>query len=157
MSNAYLQLPLDAESKKFTTINTYKGIFEYTRLPFEVASAPAVFQRYMDILLQGIPQVSIYIDDILIWGTEQQQAFREARALLQADSLLAHYDPSKPLVVACDASQYTESVPHSHMFLMTRPSMTRPNDPSRTSLKHSLQLRSTTPNWKRRPLPLYLQ
>ena len=32
----------------------------------------------------------------------------------------------------------TESVPYSHMFLMTRP-----NDPSRTSLEHCLQLRST--------------
>ena len=43
MSNAYLQLPLDAESKKFTMINTHKGVFEYTRLPFGVASAPAIF------------------------------------------------------------------------------------------------------------------
>ena len=51
-----------------------------------------------------------------IWGTEQQQAFREARALLQADSLLAHYDPSKPLVVACDASQYGIGAVLSHVL-----------------------------------------
>ena len=51
-----------------------------------------------------------------IWGTEQQQAFREARALLQADSLLAYYDPSKPLVVACDASQYGIGAVLSHVL-----------------------------------------
>ena len=53
MSNAYLQLRLDPESRKYVTINTQKGLFQYNRLPFGVASAPAIFQRYMDVLLQG--------------------------------------------------------------------------------------------------------
>ena len=69
MSNAYLQLPLDAASKCYVTINTHKGLFQYNRLPFGVASAPAIFQRYMDTLLQGMEGVSVYLDDILIAGT----------------------------------------------------------------------------------------
>ena len=51
LSNAYLELPLDEESKQYVTVNTYKGIFQYNRLPFGVASVPAIFQRYMDTLL----------------------------------------------------------------------------------------------------------
>ena len=48
------------------------------------------------------------------WGTEQQQAFEAAKEALEADTLV-HYDPSKPLVIACDASQYGIGVVLSHV------------------------------------------
>ena len=35
MSQAYQQMTPDEESRKFTTINTHKGLFQYNRLPFE--------------------------------------------------------------------------------------------------------------------------
>jgi len=38
----------------------------YNRLPFGVSAAPAVFQRSIETLLQGIPNVSVYLDDILV-------------------------------------------------------------------------------------------
>ena len=38
------------------------------RLPFGVASAPAVFERTMDIILQGLDVVVSYIDDVLVTG-----------------------------------------------------------------------------------------
>lgn len=37
MSQAYQQMTLDEESRKFTTINTHKGLFQYNRLPFRVS------------------------------------------------------------------------------------------------------------------------
>ena len=51
LAHAYQQIPLDADSRKFVTINTLKGLFQYTRLPFGVSSAPALFQRAMENLL----------------------------------------------------------------------------------------------------------
>ena len=48
MSQAYQQLLLDEESKKFTTINTHKGLYQYNRLPFGVSSTPGIFQRTME-------------------------------------------------------------------------------------------------------------
>ena len=51
MSQAYQQLMLDEESKVYTTINTHKGLFRYTRLPFGVSSAPGIYQQVMDNLL----------------------------------------------------------------------------------------------------------
>ena len=59
LSHAYLQIPLD-ETSRYVTINTHKGLFEYRRLPFGVASAPSIFQRIMENLLQGIPRVCVY-------------------------------------------------------------------------------------------------
>ena len=53
LTNAYQQLLLEEDSRKFT-INTSKGLYRYTRLPFGVASEPEVFQKTMDSILQGI-------------------------------------------------------------------------------------------------------
>ena len=193
----------------------------YNRLPFGVASAPAIFQRTMDSLLQGLPHVCVYLDDILVtgstdeehtktldqvlrrlsdagvrlqrekcslllpsveylghriaslglqptdgkiaalkdapiprnvsqlrsflgilnyyakflpnlstlhaplhrllrkqsawtWGPEQQAAFDHIKGLLTSDSVLAHYDPAKPLILACDASPYGVGAVLSH-------------------------------------------
>ena len=54
LSHAYNQLILDEDSRKYVTVNTHKSLYQYTRLPFEIASAPAVFQRTMDTILQGV-------------------------------------------------------------------------------------------------------
>ena len=223
MSQAYLQLPLDEESKEYVTVNTHKGLYRYNRLPFGISSAPSIFQRTMETLLQGIKGVLVYIDDILVtgptleehlstldkvleklgtaglrlnkpkcfflqpsieylghiidkdglhpteekvraikeapkprnvselrsffgiinyygrflpnlssklaplykllqkdakwtWGRKQNEAFRAAKSALQDDSLLVHYDESKPLVLACDASQYGLGAVLSHVM-----------------------------------------
>ncbi|XP_062401725.1 LOW QUALITY PROTEIN: uncharacterized protein K02A2.6-like [Sardina pilchardus] len=70
MSQAYQQLPLEENSKTFTTINTHRGLYQYTRLPYGVSSAPGIFQRTMDNLLQGLPQVVVRVDDILVTGKD---------------------------------------------------------------------------------------
>ena len=57
LSNAYLQVPLHEDSRKFTTINTHQGLYQYTRLRFGVSSSPGIYQRSMDDMLRGIPGV----------------------------------------------------------------------------------------------------
>ena len=221
LSNAYLQLPLAESSKEFLTINTHQGLYQFNRLPFGVASAPAIFQRTMETLLRDLPGVAVYLDDILImgrcldehlqnldrvlerlaaaglrlnrdkcsflqtlieylghvidaqglhpteekisaiknaptpknitelrsflgmlnyyskfmpglsmklaplytllrkesrwiWGSQQERAFAEAKNALQADSVLVHFDPAKPLILACDASDYGLGAVLSH-------------------------------------------
>ena len=68
LAHAYNQIELDDEAKHLATINTSKGLYRYNRLPFGVASALAIFQRTMESILQGIPRVSVYLNDILITG-----------------------------------------------------------------------------------------
>ena len=68
LSHAYQQLVLDENSREYVTINTHRGLFRYTRLPFGITTAPAIFQRTMESLLAGIPHVMVYLDDILVTG-----------------------------------------------------------------------------------------
>ena len=39
------------------------------------------------------------------WGYQQQQSFDQSKQMLTSSALLAHYDPTQPLVLSCDASQ----------------------------------------------------
>lgn len=64
LTTAYQQMLLDEESSELVVINTHQGLYCYTRLPFGVASAPAVFQRAMDSILQGMSHVICFLDDI---------------------------------------------------------------------------------------------
>ena len=38
------------------------------------------------------------------WGKEQEKAFKQSKTLLTSDLILVHFDPTKPLILACDAS-----------------------------------------------------
>ena len=65
---AYLQMEVEDECRKLLTINTHKGLYQFNRLPFGVASAPAIWQRTMEQVLQGIPHTQCMLDDILVAG-----------------------------------------------------------------------------------------
>uniref|UniRef100_A0A336MPS3 RNA-directed DNA polymerase n=1 Tax=Culicoides sonorensis TaxID=179676 RepID=A0A336MPS3_CULSO len=73
LSGAYLQLALDEESQKLTTINTPLGLFSFCRLPFGVKTAPGIFQEVIDRIINGIKGVVSYFDDILISATSIEE------------------------------------------------------------------------------------
>ena len=82
LSNAYQQLLLDNDSRKMCTINTHKGLYQYTRLPFGIASAPAIFQKLMDSVLQGMSRTVCYFDDILITGDSEDEHLKNLERVL---------------------------------------------------------------------------
>ena len=83
LSQAYQQIRLDDDSRKFVTINTHLGLFQYTRVPFGIASAPALFQKTMDTLLQGVPNTLCYLDDILITGKTDAEHLQNLEEVLK--------------------------------------------------------------------------
>ena len=82
LTQAYLQLALHPESK-YCTINTHRGLYQFNRLPFGIASAPAQFQKVMDTILQGVPGAMCYIDDILITGAAKEEHLQNLEEVLR--------------------------------------------------------------------------
>ena len=60
-------------------VNTHQGLYHYTRLPFGVLSALAVFQRAMD----SMSNVICYIDDILVTGATEDEHDRNLDEVLR--------------------------------------------------------------------------
>ena len=82
LAHAYLQVPLHAESKKFTTINTHRELYQYNRLPFGISSAPAIFQRTIESILQNLSHTCVYFDDILVIGKTESEHLQNLEKVL---------------------------------------------------------------------------
>ena len=73
LRQAYAQLPLDEGSKRYCVISTHRGLYAYTRLPYGVSSAPSIWQRVIEQIVQGIKGVVVYFDDLLISGADRAE------------------------------------------------------------------------------------
>ena len=82
LSSANQQMPLQEGSRKYTTINAHCGMYQYTRLPFSVLSTPGISQKAMDEILQGLPNVICYLDDILVTGASDQEHLHNLKKVL---------------------------------------------------------------------------
>lgn len=66
LREAYCHVALDEKSRQAAVLNTHKGLFCYNRLPYSIASAPAIFQRKMEALLKDILGTQVFLDDVLV-------------------------------------------------------------------------------------------
>ncbi|XP_060542427.1 uncharacterized protein K02A2.6-like [Pantherophis guttatus] len=83
LAQAYQQLPVDGATAEAQTIVTHRGAFKCTRLQFGVSVAPGLFQSTMERLLQGIPGVVPYFDDVLITADNEHQLRERLREVLR--------------------------------------------------------------------------
>ena len=122
LANAYLQIPLDKQSKEYTTINIHKGLYCYNWLPFGVASTPSIFQHTMENILQGINHVCVYLDEILVTGVTDQehlQNLNEVLSRLETADMRLKYDTCAFLLSAVEYLA-TKFQPRDCSLLMTR-------------------------------------
>ena len=64
LSQAYHQLELTPESRKYTTINTHQGLYQNKRLTYGVTSAVSIFHRTIENVLKSHQGCCVRIDDI---------------------------------------------------------------------------------------------
>ena len=66
LASGFWQVPLAEESRPYTAFSTRQGLYQFRVLPFGLSNAPGCFSRLMRVVLKDLPQVSCYLDDILI-------------------------------------------------------------------------------------------
>ena len=72
-NSGFWQIPLSEESKLLTTFITPFGRYYYNKLPFDITSAPEHFQRRMSSLLERLQGVLCVMDDIIVFGKNQEE------------------------------------------------------------------------------------
>ena len=68
-TNAYYQLKLTYESKMKNAFSTKHAQYQFNRIPFGIAAAPATFQKLMNRVLEELngKEAVVYLDDILFF------------------------------------------------------------------------------------------
>ena len=81
--SGFWQIPLSEESALLTSFITPYGQYCFNRLPFGITSAPEHFQKRMSAILKGIEGVVCLMDDILVFGKNQQEHDERLYAVLK--------------------------------------------------------------------------
>ncbi|XP_054745679.1 uncharacterized protein LOC129250061 [Anastrepha obliqua] len=73
LTQAYQQLVVDGRSSLLQTVSMHKDAFKVTRRQFGISSAPGIFQSCIENILQSIPGVLPYFDDIVVMGKSEDE------------------------------------------------------------------------------------
>ena len=84
LTEAYLAYEIAEEHRKYFTISTPWGLYQYNRMLYGITDAPGKWQRVMDTALQGIPYVKCILDDILVSGIDDEDHLRNLSAVMNA-------------------------------------------------------------------------
>ena len=82
LTEAYLAYEIHPEYRKYLTISTPHGLYEFNRLVYGIADAPAKWQKVMDQVLDGIPFVKCILDDILVSGRSESEHLQNLEKVL---------------------------------------------------------------------------
>ena len=82
--SAFFNIPIWPPHRyKTTTLSPWGGAFVYNRLAFGLCSGPSSWQRLLEHVLRGIPNLFIYLDDCLIFSKDKQEHDKTVREVLR--------------------------------------------------------------------------
>ena len=70
LAHGYWQVEMEEESKPQTAFASRKGLFQFNVMPFGLSTAPASFERLMELVLRGHQweRCLIFLDDVIVNG-----------------------------------------------------------------------------------------
>ena len=83
LCTGYHHIPLDKSSIPKTAFNLPFGKYEYIKVPFRLAQAPAYFQELMTGILKDFPFAIAYLDDIIIFSKTPQEHLSHIRLVFE--------------------------------------------------------------------------
>ena len=69
LKSGFFQVPINRDSRKYTSFIVADGQYEFLRAPFGLCNSPSVFQRFINSVFKELIAkkiVLVYIDDIII-------------------------------------------------------------------------------------------
>ena len=82
-NNGFWQVPLAEESRHLTTFVTPFGRYWFCKMPFDISSGPEHFQKRMSSILAGQEGVLCHIDDIIVFGRNQDEHDSRLQSVLK--------------------------------------------------------------------------
>ena len=81
LTKEYWQIPVVPEDVHKTDFLTPDGQYEFTRMPFGIVNSGATLVRGLGKILEGMPGVGSYIDDIVIYSESWKDHLRTLKEL----------------------------------------------------------------------------
>ncbi|GFT57477.1 hypothetical protein TNCV_4515621 [Trichonephila clavipes] len=86
LRNGFFHVPVNKQSRPYTSFVTQNGQFQFLKMPFGLSTCPSTFHRFIntvfrDLVVQGI--VLPYMDDILILAKNESEAIERLKKVLQ--------------------------------------------------------------------------
>lgn len=100
LTSGFHQIKMKDKDIQKTAFSTMNGKYEFTRMPFGLKNAPAIFQRMINDVLKPLIGKScyVYIDDIIIVGKNREDHLKnleEVFSLLEKANLKVNIEKSK--------------------------------------------------------------
>jgi len=83
LQSAYHQLRVAKEDRDKTTINTTLGLFRFKRVPFGLKNAGACLQRNINLILKDVPNIFVYMDDVIVASKTEEEHLDHLKALFR--------------------------------------------------------------------------
>ena len=84
LKDGFFQVPMHPDSVAKTAIYTEFGLYEFMRMPFGLKNAPAVFQRFIDMVFHDLrPFTHVYIDDVIVFSNTLSEHVEHLTAVIQ--------------------------------------------------------------------------
>ena len=80
---AYHHIGLTADSILKTAFTSPFGKYEYVKVPFRLAQAPAYFQELMTGVLKDLPFAMAYLDDIIIYSSTPEEHLQHIKTVFE--------------------------------------------------------------------------
>lgn len=81
--SGFHQIEMCKQDIQKTAFSVDNGHYEYLRMPFGLKNAPFTFERVIDNVLRGLPNVTVYCDDIIIYSTSLQEHMLNIESVFQ--------------------------------------------------------------------------
>ncbi len=85
LKEGFFQIPLREEDCKKTAFRIKNKLYEWTRMPMGFKNSPAIFQRFMDNVLEDDIGVRcfVYVDDILVFSNNKDTHLEDLKNIIK--------------------------------------------------------------------------